>query len=62
MFVFYTSAGAKKGVTAKVCDFHHHAIVHHTVGGLEATMYLDVTGMEVGHALHRGFTHQRRLD
>lgn len=55
----FTFAGTEKGGTAKVCDLHHHAIVYHTVGGLEATVHLDVTGMEVGHALHIGFTHQR---
>lgn len=52
----FTSARAKEGVAAKVSDLHHHAIVHHTVGGLEATVHLDVTGMEVGHALQRIYT------
>ena len=53
----FTFARAKEAVAAKVCDLHHHAIVHHTVGGLEATVHLDVAGVEVRHALHRGFTH-----
>lgn len=50
-----TLEGAKKSIAAKVCDLHHHAVVHHTVGGFEATVNLNVTGMEVRHALHRGF-------
>lgn len=42
---------AEKGVAAEVCDLHHHAVVHHAVGGLQAAVDLDVTGVEVGHAL-----------
>lgn len=38
-------------MAAKVSDLDHHAVVDHTVGGLEASMDLDVTGVEVGHAL-----------
>lgn len=44
----------QKRVAAKVCDLHHHAIVHNAVGGLEATVHLNVTGVEVGHPLQRG--------
>lgn len=49
----FTSAGTQEGVAAKVGDLYHHAIVHHTVGGLETPVSLDVTDMEVGHALSR---------
>ncbi|TNN55615.1 hypothetical protein EYF80_034131 [Liparis tanakae] len=48
-----TSAGPQDGVTAEVGDLDHHAVVDHTVGGLEATVDLDVTGVEIGHALYR---------
>lgn len=56
----FTFARTKKGVAAKVCDLHDHAIVHNTIGGLEATVHLDVTGVEIGHALQRGLTQWRR--
>lgn len=46
-----TSAWAQDGVTAKVSDLDHHAVVDHTVGGLEATVDLNVTGVEIRHAL-----------
>lgn len=52
----FTSAGVEEGVAAKVGELHHHTVVHHTVGGLEATVDLDGTGMEVGHALQRRHT------
>lgn len=38
-------------MAAKVSDLDHHAVVNHAVGGLQATMDLDVTGVEVRHAL-----------
>lgn len=40
------------GVTAEVGDLHHHAVVHHTVGGLQAPVNTDAAGVEVRHALH----------
>ena len=49
----FTFVGTKKGVAAKVRDFHNHAVVHNAVGGLEAAVHLKVTGMEVRHALQR---------
>ena len=42
-----TSAWVQDGVTAKVSYLDHHAVVDHTVGRLEATVDLDVTGVEV---------------
>ena len=49
-----TESRAQDGVAAEVGDLHHHAVVHHTVGGLEAAVALDAAGVEVGHALqHR---------
>lgn len=47
----FTFPGVEEAIAAKVCDLHHHAIVHHTVSGLEAPVHLEVTGVEVGHAL-----------
>ena len=38
-------------MAAEVSDLHNHAVVHHTVGGLEAAVALDAAGVEVGHAL-----------
>lgn len=52
---YLTSAGTEERVATKVGDLHHHAIVHDTVGGLEATVHLDVAGVEVRHALQAGF-------
>lgn len=46
-----TFAAAEEGVAAEVGDLHHHAVVHHTVGGLEAAVDLDLAGVEVRHAL-----------
>lgn len=46
-----TSAWSQDGVAAKVSDLDHHTVVHHTVGGLEATVNCNVTGVEVRHAL-----------
>ena len=40
-------------MTTKVGDFDHHTVVHHTVGGFQATVDLDVTGVEVRHALSK---------
>lgn len=58
-----TSAGTEERVATKVGDLHHHAVVHHTVGGLEATVHLDVTGVEVRHALQAGFVqHEGRRE
>lgn len=52
---------AQEGVAAEVCDLHHHAVVHHAVGGLQAAVDLDVTGVKVGHALHtRGPQHSKQ--
>lgn len=45
-------------MTAKVGDLDHHAVVEHTVGGLEAAVDFNVAGVEVGHALDVA---QRRL-
>lgn len=52
-----TSAWPQNGVATEVSDLHHHAVVENAVGGLEATVHLNVTGVEVRHALstiHKG--------
>ena len=46
-----TSAWTQDGVAAEVCDLHHHPVINHTVGGLEASVHCDVTGVEIGHPL-----------
>lgn len=46
-----TSSWQQDGVATKVCDLDHHAVVNHTVGRLEATVDLNVTGVEIRHAL-----------
>lgn len=58
---FFTSARVEKRVAAEICDLHHHAVVHHAVGGLEASVHLDGAGMEVGHALHRRIAQSSKL-
>lgn len=42
-----TSAWLQDGVPAEVSDFHHHAVVDHTVGGFEATMDPNITGVKI---------------
>ncbi len=46
-----TFPGREDGVAAKVGDLHHHAIVHHAVGGFQPAVNADVTGEQVRHAL-----------
>lgn len=38
-------------VAAKVSDFYHHAVVHHTVGGFESPVHGYITGVQVRHTL-----------
>lgn len=56
-----TSAGFENGVTAKVGDLDHHAVVNHTVGWFETTVDLKVAGVEVGHALNVIIKRQKKL-
>ncbi len=46
-----TFPGREDGVAAEVGDLHHHAIVHHAVGGFQPAVNADVTGVQVRHAL-----------
>ncbi len=46
-----TFPGHEDGVAAEVGDLHHHAIVHHAVGGFQPAVNADVTGVQVRHAL-----------
>ena len=48
-----TESRAQDGVAAEVGDLHHHAVVQHAVGGLEASVALNAAGVEVGHALQQ---------
>lgn len=57
----FTFARTKKRVAAKVCDLHHHAVVYNTVRGLQTTVHLNVTGMEIGHALQRIYTVEEKM-
>lgn len=57
-----TSAGTEERVATKVGDLHHHATVHDAVGGLEATVHLDVAGVEVRHALQAGLAQHEGTD
>lgn len=42
-----TSTWTQDGMTTKVSNLDNHAVVNDTVGGLEATVDLNVTGVEV---------------
>lgn len=42
-----TSAWTEDGVAAKVSDLDHHAVVNHAVGGLEASVHFNITGVEI---------------
>lgn len=42
-----TFAWPQDGVAAKISNLDHHAIVNHTVCGLEATMDLNIARVQV---------------
>lgn len=46
-----TSARAEDGSETEVCYLDHHAVIHHTICGLQASMDLNIAGVEVRHAL-----------